>query len=66
MFDYHRWSNTMRSVYPGRILKDKIEARGLSANALALALRTPPGCVTDILNGRRGVSPETAPNAVTP
>jgi addiction module HigA family antidote len=50
----------MRLVHPGKILKDEIEARGLSANALALALRTPSGRITDILNGRRGVSPETA------
>ena len=50
----------MRAVHPGRILKDEIEARGLSANALALALRTPSGRITDILNGKRGVSPETA------
>jgi antitoxin HigA-1 len=50
----------MTPVHPGRILKDEIEARGLSANALALALRTPSGRITDILNGKRGVSPETA------
>ena len=35
-------------------------ARDLSANALALALRTPSGRITDILNGKRGVSPEAA------
>jgi hypothetical protein len=45
----------MRPVHPGRILKDEIEARGLSANALALALRTPSGRITDTLNGKRGV-----------
>ena len=50
----------MRPVHPGRILKREIEARRLSANALAIALRTPSGRVTDILNGKRGVSPETA------
>jgi antitoxin HigA-1 len=50
----------MRLVHPGKILKDEIEARGLSANALALALRTPSGRITDILNGKRGISPETA------
>jgi antitoxin HigA-1 len=50
----------MRPVHPGRILKDEIDARRLSANALALALRTPSGRITDILNGKRGVSPETA------
>ena len=50
----------MRPVHPGRILRREIEARHLSANALAIALRTPSGRVTDILNGKRGVSPETA------
>jgi antitoxin HigA-1 len=50
----------MRLVRPGKILKDEIEARGLSANALALALRTPSDRITDILSGKRGVSPETA------
>jgi hypothetical protein len=34
-------------------MKDEIEARGLSANALAIALRTPSGRITDILNGKR-------------
>ena len=50
----------MRPVHPGRILKREVEARSLSANALAIALRTPSGRITDILNGKRGVSPETA------
>lgn len=35
-------------------------ARELSANKLALALRVPSGRVTDILNGKRGISAETA------
>jgi addiction module HigA family antidote len=51
---------TMLIVHPGRLLRREIEARGLSANALALALRTPSGRITDILNGKRGISPETA------
>jgi addiction module HigA family antidote len=50
----------MMAVHPGRVLRREMAARGLSANALALALRTPSGRVTDILNGKRGVSPETA------
>ena len=33
--------------------------RRLSANALAIALRTRSGRITDIVNGKRGVSPET-------
>ena len=50
----------MRPVHPGRVLKDELKARALSASALALALRTPSGRITDILNGKRGISPETA------
>ena len=50
----------MRPVHPGRVLRRELETRKLSANALAIALRTPSGRITDILNGKRGVSPETA------
>jgi len=50
----------MMAVHPGRVLRRETAARDLSANALALALRTPSGWITDILKGKRGVSPETA------
>jgi len=50
----------MTLVHPGRILKRELEARGLSANKLALALRVPSGRITSILNGKRAISPETA------
>ncbi|MBV8441004.1 MAG: HigA family addiction module antidote protein [Hyphomicrobiales bacterium] len=50
----------MKPIHPGGILKREMLARELSANALALALRTSSGRITDILNGKRGVSPETA------
>ena len=50
----------MRPVHPGRVLRRELETRKLSANALAIALRTPSGRITDILNGKLGVSPETA------
>jgi addiction module HigA family antidote len=50
----------MLPVHPGRILKRELTARNLSANALALALRLPSGRITDILNAKRGISPETA------
>jgi antitoxin HigA-1 len=50
----------MIPVHPGRILKRELAARGLSANRLALELKVPSGRITDILNGKRGVSPETA------
>ena len=47
-------------AHPGRFLKREIEARGLSANRLALNLGVPSGRVTDILNGRRAISADTA------
>ena len=50
----------MVPVHPGRILKRELEARELSANRLALALRVPSGRITQILNGKRAITPETA------
>lgn len=50
----------MRAVHPGRILRRELEARELSANRLALALRVPSGRITQILNEKRAVTPETA------
>lgn len=50
----------MLPVHPGRILKRELVTRDLSANRLALALRLPSGRITEILNGKRGISPETA------
>ena len=46
--------------HPGRLLKRELETRALSANRLALALGVPSGRVTDILNGRRSITAETA------
>ena len=50
----------MLAVHPGQALRLEMDARSLSANALALALRVPSGRITDILAGKRAVTPETA------
>lgn len=50
----------MLPVHPGDALRLEMDARGLSANALALALRVPSGRITAILAGKRSVTPETA------
>ncbi|WP_439628175.1 HigA family addiction module antitoxin [Shinella sp.] len=50
----------MFEVHPGSILKEELEARQMSGNALALALRINSGRVSEILNGKRGVSADTA------
>lgn len=47
-------------VHPGRLLRRELASRTLSANALARALRVPPGRIVDILNGKRAISAETA------
>jgi addiction module HigA family antidote len=47
-------------VHPGRLLKRELDARALSANRLALDLGVPSGRITDILNGRRAISADTA------
>jgi addiction module HigA family antidote len=50
----------MIRVHPGQILADEMRARALSANALALKLRVPANRITEIINGKRSISPETA------
>ncbi len=50
----------MMPIHPGRILKRELEARGQTANQLALALCVASGRITSILKGKRSVNPETA------
>jgi addiction module HigA family antidote len=46
--------------HPGRLLRRELQVRGLSANRLALELGVPSGRITDVLNGRRSISADTA------
>lgn len=47
-------------VHPGRLSKREMVARKLSANRLSLDIGVPSGRVTDILNGRRAITADTA------
>ena len=47
-------------IHPGRILRRELTARELSANRLAIDLGVPSGRITDILNGRRSITADTA------
>ncbi len=47
-------------AHPGRLLRRELQARKLSANRLALDIGVPSGRITDILNGRRSISADTA------
>ena len=47
-------------AHPGRLLRRELKVRDLSANRLALNLGVPSGRITDILNGRRSITADTA------
>lgn len=55
------FKNGMRPVHPGEILReDYLKPAGLTANALARALKVPAPRINDIVRQRRGVSADTA------
>lgn len=48
-------------VLPGEILRDEfMEPKELSARALAKAIGVPPNRITEIINGTRAITAETA------
>ena len=47
-------------AHPGRLLRRELRARKLSANRRAIDIGVPSGRVTDVLNGRRAISADTA------
>ena len=52
--------NGMRPVHPGEVLREELEALGVSANALSKALDVSMKRVTMILDGQRGVTADIA------
>ena len=50
-----------RGVHPGKVLlRDFLEAKGISQNALARDLGVPPRRINEIVLGKRGISADTA------
>ena len=49
-----------KRTHPGTVLRAELEARGMTANQLALAIRVPANRITAILRGERAVTAETA------
>jgi addiction module HigA family antidote len=47
-------------IHPGEHLADELEALGMSANQLAKELGVPTNRLTQIINGKRGISGDTA------
>lgn len=55
------FKNGMRPIHPGEILReDFLAPLGMSANALATALRVPAPRINDIARERRAVTADTA------
>jgi antitoxin HigA-1 len=51
----------MRPIHPGEILReDYLVPLGMSANALATALKVPAPRINDIVRERRGITADTA------
>jgi len=51
----------MRPVHPGEILReDFLKPAGLTANALARALKVPAPRINEVVRKRRGISADTA------
>ena len=46
--------------HPGKLIKEEIDTRGLSASKLAAALAVPANRISEIIRGRRNVTAETA------
>jgi addiction module HigA family antidote len=48
-------------VHPGEVLlEDYLTPRGLSQNQLAQSMRVPPNRISEIIQGKRGITAETA------
>ncbi len=53
--------NGMRPIHPGEVLReDFLAPLGMTAHALATALRVPAPRINDIVRERRAVTPDTA------
>ncbi|MES9858802.1 MAG: HigA family addiction module antitoxin [Sedimenticola sp.] len=51
----------MRPIHPGEILREEyLVPKGMSANALAIALRVPAPRINDVVRKKRGVSIDTS------
>jgi addiction module HigA family antidote len=48
------------AIHPGEHLAEELKELGISASSLARQLHVPPNRITEILNGRRAISGDTA------
>jgi antitoxin HigA-1 len=48
------------SFHPGKLIKEELAARDMTASRLARDLGIPVGRITEIIRGRRTITPDTA------
>lgn len=58
--DYHWNIMAILLIHPGEHLADELNELGMTGAELARRLKVPASRVTEILNGRRGISSDTA------
>jgi antitoxin HigA-1 len=51
---------TRPAIHAGEILADELEELGISASELARSLHIPTNRITQIINGQRGITADTA------
>ena len=49
-----------RAVHPGRILKDELMELGVTPTEFARTIQVPPNRVSQIINGKRSITGDTA------
>ena len=54
-------TNLLEPIHPGEIIREEfLEPLGISINRLARDLAVPPGRISEIVNGKRKISADTA------
>ncbi len=51
---------TRQPIHPGEILSDELAELSLSASALARQIKVPPNRISQIIQGKRAITGETA------
>jgi antitoxin HigA-1 len=57
----HKKTNLLDTIFPGEILAEEfMKPMGLSMNQLARDIDVPPGRISEIINGKRAITADTA------
>ncbi len=57
---YGKAQGSKAVIPPGLLIRDELEARGMSQRKLATAMRRPVNTVHEIILGKKAITPRTA------